>query len=182
MKNSQKTKTGSPPSSPAPEKAPPSENIQALYEYVQGSLNFIETKNGVLVALLGGLIATILSFSTEGGHSLWFYLSIAPPAIALVPLLLSFYPVTRRRKRKSKAAQGSGENVCLFRCENIAKFSKDELAQRLSGELDGQKILWCHNTSTTVARKYKLSRIAVKLLFGLYAAYAAALLISYFKR
>jgi hypothetical protein len=178
MKNSQKTQATPPPSSSAPKKVPPNENIQELYEYVQGSLNFIEAKNGVLVALFGGLIAAILSFSPENSHRLWLYLSIVPPTAALIPLLFSFYPVTRR-KRKNKTAQGSGENMGLFRCENIAKLSKDELSLRLSEQLDSHKIEYLHSASKTAARKYRLSRISIKLLFWLYAADVAALVIGW---
>jgi hypothetical protein len=90
MKNFQKTQATPPPNSSAPKKVPPNENIQGLYEYVQGSLNFIEAKNGVLVTLFSGLIATILALSPENSPRLWLYLSIVPPAAALIPLLLSF--------------------------------------------------------------------------------------------
>ena len=164
------------PSSPASGQAAPSEKIQELYEYVQGSLNFIETKNGVFVALLGGLVATILSFLAERGHCLWLYLSIIPPTAALIPLLLSFYPAKQGR-RKSSANQGCGENRCLFRCENIAKLSEDELAHALSGDLRSHKIEYIHSASKTIARKYRLSRISMRLLFGLYILYAILLAI-----
>ncbi|MDR0567171.1 MAG: hypothetical protein LBG47_09090 [Prevotellaceae bacterium] len=175
-KKSQKIQTSPLPSSPVSGNVAQGENIQELYEYVQGSLSFIETKNGVFVALLGGLIATILSFLVEGGHCLWFYLSIIPPTAALIPLLLSFYPV-KQGKRKSSAKQGSGESSCLFRCENIAKLSKDELAHSLSGELTSHKIEYIHSASKTIARKYRLSRISIRLLFGLYVPYAILLAI-----
>ena len=146
---------------------------------MQCSLTFIETKNGVILTLLGGLIATILSFSTEICHRLWLYLSIIPPAAALVPLLLSFYPVTRLRcRRKNSASRGAGENRGLFRCENIAKISKDELARGLSGELRSCKIEYIHSASKTAARKYRLSRISIRLLFGIYIVYACALFIA----
>jgi hypothetical protein len=176
MKNSEKTKNNPPANATVTEKALSSKNIQELYEYVQSSLNFIETKNGVVVALLGGLIAAILSFSKECGNNLWLYLSIIPPAAALIPLLLSFYPVKHRR-RKSETNQEDPKNSYLFRCENIEKLSKDELAHCLSGKLDNYKIEYIHRTSKTIARKYKLSRVSIKLLFGLYIVYTVIIVI-----
>ncbi|MDR2804361.1 MAG: DUF5706 domain-containing protein [Dysgonamonadaceae bacterium] len=177
MKNPGKTKNNPLANVAVTEENPSKESIQELYEYVQSSLNFIEAKNGVIVTLLGGLIVAILSFSMEGRNNLWLYLSIIPSAAALIPLLLSFYPVQRRR-RKSKINQEDHKNSYLFRCENIAKFSKDELAHLLSGKLDGQKIEYIHSASKTIARKYRLSRISMKLLFGLCIAYAVGLAIT----
>jgi hypothetical protein len=177
MKNSETKKNNPPANGTVTEKTPSSENIQELYEYVQSSLNFIEAKNGIIVALLGGLIAAILSFSMERCNSLWFYLAVIPPAAALIPLLLSFYPVQHCR-RKNKINQESHKNRYLFRCENIAKFSKDELVHLLSEKLDNSKIEYIHRTSEITARKYKLSRIAINLLFGLYIVYAISLAIT----
>jgi hypothetical protein len=173
MKSSEKINSKPPAGSPAGGSAPLSENIQELYEYVQGSLSFIETKNGVFVALLGGLIATIISFSAECENNLWLYLSTIPPVAALAFLLLSFYPL-KPRKRKGKARHGSCDSLCLFRCENIAKLSGEQLSRCLSGELNSHKIEYIRSASKIAARKYRLSRIATKLLFALYAVYAAA--------
>ncbi|MDR2814446.1 MAG: hypothetical protein LBB79_07340 [Prevotellaceae bacterium] len=176
MKNPEKSKNSSPISSSALGSAQPSENIRELYEYVQSSLNFIETKNGVFVALLGGLIIAILSFEKDG-NNFWIYLAIIPPTAALIPLLLSFYPVKNRKAGASREAQ---KNMPLFRCENIAKFSKDELKNLLSegqelSVLSKHKIEYIHNASKTAARKYSLSRMTIILLFVLYGVYAIAL-------
>ena len=177
MKNPEKANNNPPANAPIMGKTPSDENIQELYVYVQSSLTFIETKNGVVVALLGGLMAAILSFSVECGNNLWLYFSIIPPAIALIPLLLSFYPLKPRR-HKSEINQEDCKDKCLFRCENIAKLSKDELAHLLAGEIGEQKIEYIRRASRTIARKYRLSRIAIKLLFGLYIAYAIILAIA----
>ncbi|MDR0582126.1 MAG: hypothetical protein LBG31_04085 [Prevotellaceae bacterium] len=177
MKNPEKTNNNPPVNASVAGKVPSSENIQELYAYVQSSLTFIETKNGVVVALLGGLIAAILSFSMERGNNLWLYLSTIPSVIASIPLLLSFYPLKPHRQ-KSEIKQEDRKNKYLFRCENIAKLSKDELAHLLMGEIGEQKIEYIHRASKTIARKYRLSRIAIKLLFGSYIAYAIILAIA----
>jgi hypothetical protein len=176
MKSS-KTSSNPPADNCVPEAGQSNENVRRVYEYVQHSLNFIETKNGVFAALLGGLIASILSFSMDSGNNLWLYLSIIPPVTALIPLLLSFYPV-KPCKCEKETTQEERKNMHLFRCENIAALSKDELTHLLSGDIDKHQIEYIHSASKTIARKYKLSRIAIKLLFGLYIAYAFALGIS----
>jgi hypothetical protein len=154
MKSS-KTNNDPPVNDLVPRVVPSNENIRRVYEYVQHSLNFIETKNGVFVALLGGLITSILSFSGDGGNDLWLYLSIIPPVTALIFLLLSFYPVKQRRYREGMN-QEECKNIHLFRCENIAELSKDEFMDLLSGDLNRHQVEYICSASKTIARKYKL--------------------------
>jgi hypothetical protein len=152
------------------EKRRSSENIKQVFEYVTHSLSFIETKNGVFLTLIGGLMAAIIAFAGEN-HSFWFYLWITPSVIALCPLLWSFYPIP---KQDSKKTNPQADNVYLFRCEDIENTTIEKLETLLAeGEslsfLERQKIEFIYKTSCVTSRKYRLFRKALKLFFWLYS-------------
>jgi hypothetical protein len=144
------------------------ENIHQLYEYVNYSLNFIEAKNGALLALNSGLIIGILSFAKENG-SCWIYLFVLPALVSIIPVLASFYPLQKWWKDKKKQAEVATH---LFRCETIACLSADELKNSLSDEndacFDEQKIIYIQWTAKVTARKYCLFRKSLNCLWFFY--------------
>jgi hypothetical protein len=143
------------------------ENIHQLYEYVNSSLNFIEAKNGALLALNSGVIIGILSFANENG-SCWIYLFVLPALVSIIPALASFYPLKKQKENKDSPSE---EVKHLFRCETIACLPADELKNSLSDENDTfveQKIIHVQWTAKVAARKYRLFRKSLSYLWLLY--------------
>jgi hypothetical protein len=144
------------------------ENVEEMYEYVNHSLTFVEAKNGVLVALNGGIIIGISSLlqdyvnnSCFHENNCWYYLAFVPPILSLVFSLSSFYPPRAIQQKSQELCNGT-----LFNCENLSAFSEEELAQMLAdgkelSRFDREKIAYIQRTAKVVGRKYKLFRKAL---------------------
>ena len=157
------------------------EDITEIYNYVNNSLGFTETKNGVMVALCSGIIIALFSFEDLFMYQPgWHFLAFVPSILALFFSLVSFYPMKQKRISGTEKYPDPVD-INLFRCESIAKMPISQLTKMIAPDadlslVDKQKLLYISKTSVVAGRKYRFFRNAL-WCFGLYGLYFLLMLI-----
>ena len=164
------------------------QNIAEVYDYVNHSLNFIEAKNGAVIALNSAIIMGLVSFhdKVKNDYSWIYLLAFVPAIISLALGLFSLYPIRSHKKRISLCKKKTDNEINLFRTESLKNLSYEQLKNSLIAEddestfLDKQKLNYILRTSVVSARKYCLFRYSL-YAFSLYLIYIPFLSIIYFK-
>lgn len=105
--------------------------LQYRLEQVNGWLRFAEAKNGVLVALCGGLITAFNSYDMVAMASplikLSFWVGGSFVILATLVGLISFLPEYSRSETRETRRSQSADNLNLFFYGDIAKLTAQEL-------------------------------------------------------
>lgn len=150
--------------------------LDYLSQYVEQSLLFVETKHAAFIAMslvfIIGLFEQFMTHPIEhccmrlfGGLALLLLL------IALIISLLAFYPIRKSRRYFEKVSDSDFKSI--FRCENLAHLSVDELVKKLTEDIDDyeldvfdrERLESIIAVSKATARKYRLFRICLRLFF-----------------
>lgn len=159
------------------------ERINELYEYSHKSLNFVEAKNGSLLALFIAIFAGILSIEAKNSClELILQVSLVPLLIGVFIICLSFFPNKWQNRNKDFV---SNESFSVFNCENIAKMGIDGVKEVLFSGMnefelslyEKQRLENVFYTSKSASRKYKLFRkgfscfVAFSIVFAVYLGF-----------
>lgn len=135
------------------------EELHKANEIIYGQLTFAEAKNGVLVALLGAGIVSLLVWSFDGNTPCWFSIVLwCISAILIIGLLLSlvsFIPSTRTLNPIRKNHFFWGDIAKYDSSKEYLHSFSDE--QSIIDDLAQQNI----QVSRIIARKNKLFRAAL---------------------
>jgi len=172
------------------EKQSPQQTLHSVYEYVKGSLSFVEAKNGSLVIFNTAIILGILQAS-QSSCSFWdkdstcFLVTTATLFISLMIALFSFMPLraSKDKSHKKKEKSKNDKRPNIYSTEGLTDLGKEAFAKfLLKGESDDAltsadyDLLECTmHTARVSSRKYKLFRIA--LIFSISGVLLILLLI-----
>lgn len=150
--------------------------INELTQYVNHSLLFVEAKHASFIALCLVIVSVIFEHFVEPHSStcmkLFILITIITILASLSESLRAFFPITEI-KGKTKDKQ-SGNIGHIFRCENIERYSTEELMKIITEEneveekyvfsnFEKQQIENIIKISEIVARKYRLIRSAITI-------------------
>lgn len=151
--------------------------INELTQYVNHSLLFVEAKHASFIALCLVIVSVIFEHFVEPKSStccmkLFILITIITLLASLFESLRAFFPITGiKGKTKDKPSGNIGH---IFRCENIERYSTEELMKIITEENEGEEEYVFSNfekqqieniikTSEIVARKYRLIRSAITI-------------------